>query len=210
VLGSLILFGGDRGAGQEAQQDGEDQRNDEISDGGCEGKPGKACSACHSNRGDEPYGGRGGEAVDLFVVDEDETGADEADPGDDLCGDARRIEDNAVVCEDVGKAVLGDEQEERRSCADDGVSAESGAFVADFAFETDDCGKQKGNAKLKELAETLSRWFGDDHGNIVGSGFDETVAALPLVLEAGPDGFDFGAGDGFVAVFDEGFGFGLG
>ena len=40
--------------------------------------------------------------------------------------------------------------------------------------------------------------------------FDEAVAALPLVFEAGPDGFDFGAGDGFVGVLDKGFGFGLG
>jgi hypothetical protein len=35
------------------------------------------------------------------------------------------------------------------------------------------------------------------------SGFDEAVAALPLELEAGPDGVDFGAGHGGVGVLDE-------
>ncbi len=34
-------------------------------------------------------------------------------------------------------------------------------------------------------------------------GFDEAVAALPLLLEAGPDGFDFGAGDGGVGLLYE-------
>ena len=39
------------------------------------------------------------------------------------------------------------------------------------------------------------------------SGFDETVAALPLELEAGPDGIDLGAGHGGVGVFGEAGGF---
>ena len=44
----------------------------------------------------------------------------------------------------------------------------------------------------------------------IGSGFDEAVAALPLLFEAGPDGFDFGAGHGGVGAFDEAGGFELG
>jgi hypothetical protein len=39
--------------------------------------------------------------------------------------------------------------------------------------------------------------------NRLGLGFDEAVAALPLELEAGPDGIDLGAGHGGVGVFDE-------
>ncbi len=38
-------------------------------------------------------------------------------------------------------------------------------------------------------------------------GFDEAVATLPLLFEAGPDGVDFGAGDGWVGVIDEEGGF---
>ena len=34
-------------------------------------------------------------------------------------------------------------------------------------------------------------------------GFDEAVAALPLELEAGPDGVDFGAGHGGVFALGE-------
>ncbi len=44
----------------------------------------------------------------------------------------------------------------------------------------------------------------------VGSGFEEAVAALPLVFEAGPDGVDFGAGHGGVGVVYEVGGFDFG
>jgi hypothetical protein len=37
----------------------------------------------------------------------------------------------------------------------------------------------------------------------VGSGFDEAVAALPLLLETGPDGVDLVAGDGGVFALGE-------
>jgi len=101
-------------------------------------------------------------------VDEDEAGADEAYAGDDLCGDSGGVEDDAVVDEDVGEAVLGDEEEECGGGADDGVGAEAGALVANLSLKADGGAEEEGEAQFEELGEALAGWFRDDHGVIVG------------------------------------------
>ena len=165
VSGAFVLLRGQRRAGQEAHEWGENQSDDEVGEGHGQRQVGQTGAAGHADGGDEPDGGGGGEAVDFFVVDEDQAGADEADAGDYLGGDAGGVEDDAVVDEDVVEAVLRDEQEESGCGAYDGIGAEAGALVADFALEADGGAEEKGQTEFEELGEALPGWFGKDHAS---------------------------------------------
>ena len=66
--------------------------------------------------------------------------------------------------EDVGEAVLRDEQEEGGGDADERVSTQAGGLEADLALEADERGEAEGGEELEELAEAFSVGFGGEHG----------------------------------------------
>lgn len=160
---AIGLLGGERFTGQEAHQGWEDERNDKVGDGDCKCKIRQACAACHADRRDEPDRGGGGEAIDLLVVHEDEASTDKANACNNLGGDAGGVEDDLAVQKDVRETVFRDQKEERGGSADNGISAQAGALVADLSLKTDQSTQKKGGSEFEELRETLPGRFGDTH-----------------------------------------------
>jgi len=133
----VVLLGGDGGSWEKSYQLGEEKGDDEVGCGDCGCEEEKTCTTGHAYSRDEPDGGGGGETVDSILPDEDESGSDEADACDDLSGDTGGVEHNQAGSKAVREAILGDEQEEGRRGADDGVSAKSSAFAANFSLKPD-------------------------------------------------------------------------
>ena len=108
------------------------------------GRPVEAGPARHADRGHEPQRRRRRQAADREALADDRAGADEADAGDDLRRDARRIERDAARLRkrEVAPGVRGDEREQRRSHGDEHVRAEARFPLAQLALDADDAAER--------------------------------------------------------------------
>jgi hypothetical protein len=71
-------------------------------------------SGRHADGGNQPDRRSGGEAANNVLPDRYHAAADEADPGDDLSRNARRVDDDSVRLEDIGEAIFGHKYDQRR------------------------------------------------------------------------------------------------
>ena len=94
----------------------------------------------HPDARRRPHARGGREPVDLVLAVDDDARAQKADARDDL-----RRHAGGVVLHDVRKPVLGDDHDERRPRAHDGVRADARLFIAQLAFIPD--GKAKKDRK---------------------------------------------------------------
>ena len=85
-------------------------------------------------------------------------GAEEADAGHDLRGDARRIgsDDRPAADEELVEAVGGDDREERRAERDEQVRADAGLAVAQLALEADRAPSPAAIARRSSASQLLS------------------------------------------------------
>ena len=106
MLRTLDLFGGHERSGQEAQQARKNERHNKVCDCDGEREQQEARRAGHADGGHEPDRGGGCEALDPVLPHEDETRADKADAGDDLCGDTGRVENDEILRKNIHETVL--------------------------------------------------------------------------------------------------------
>ena len=125
-----------------------------MGDGDGEREDREAGAAGHADRGGDPDDRGGGESADGVTADEDQSAADESDPGDDLRGDAGGVEDH-VGAEDVAESVFADEHEQRGAEADEGVGPQAGGFLSPFALQSDQRGKRERERELADLFPSL-------------------------------------------------------
>jgi hypothetical protein len=97
----------------------------------------------HAHGRDDPDGGCGREAPDVGAVPEDGAGAEEADPGDDLRGDARRV---CAACEERLEA---HRSEQARANAHQGHGADAGRVAVVLALSPDRDGEDQGDDDTK-------------------------------------------------------------
>ena len=97
-----------------------------------------------------PDARRRGQAADGLVADEDHARAEKAHARHDLRGDTGRIQRHALEGGHVGKAVFGNNHDERRRQCHDQVRADSGLFQTVVAFVTDEAAAYPGDEDAKK------------------------------------------------------------
>ena len=80
----------------------------------------------------------------------------EADPRDNLRRNTRGIEHDPAGLENIGEAVFGDQHYERRRKANQGIGAQTGALLTNFALKTNGSAKNERECELSELEPALS------------------------------------------------------
>ena len=93
----------DFGSRRSSEQKPEDHHEMSASYGDCQ--QWQAGSAGHADSRSHPYCGCGSEAANKVLANEDDPAADEADARNNLSGDARRIENNTAIGQDVSEAI---------------------------------------------------------------------------------------------------------
>ena len=111
----------------------------------------------HADRRGLPHRRRRREAVHRAAAEDDDARAEKADARDDLGRDARRVDDDEPVDEDVLEAVLADQQDQRRRRADDGLRAQACALALDLAFQADQCRQAERHEQFDDLPGALTR-----------------------------------------------------
>lgn len=165
MLCPFALSAGYRRAGEEARQAGKDKRHNKISQGDRQREQFQTRRARHPYRGNQPNCRGSGEPLDPILPHKDDTRADEADAGDNLRGDAGRVQYNTAFGKNIHKAVFRNQLKKGGGGSDDGIGTEARAFVADFSFQADGCGKHERCAKLDELFEALPGYIWDQHAH---------------------------------------------
>src|SRR5271170_3526753 len=126
----------------------------------------EARPAGHAHRRGKPDCRRRRQTANEVLAHEDDAAPYEADAGDDLRRDARRIEDNPARIEDVGEAVFRYEHDQRRREPDKRIGAQAGALLTDFALQADRSGQYEGECKLGELEPALPDRLSQKHSAI--------------------------------------------
>ena len=146
------------GGADAAVDEAEDLEARERERGGRAGDRVEPAADGDADRGRGPDARRGGEPHDEALLQDDHAGADEADAGDDLRGDAGDVDAHGAVRarrqrgEDGPEVepVLRDEHEEARAERDEEVRAQAGLLGAIFALESDEPAEQGGEREAKE------------------------------------------------------------
>jgi hypothetical protein len=84
----------------------------------------------------------------VAVRREDHAAADEADAGDDLGRDARRVDDHTAIGQHVHEAVFRDEHEQGRRDADQSIGSQTGGLLAYLPFKADQGGQYEGESQF--------------------------------------------------------------
>ena len=87
---------------------------------------------------------------------EDDAAPDEADAGHNLRGDARRIEHNPAVLQDIHEPVFRDQHKQGRGDADEGVSSKTRALLANLPLQTHQSGQRESECQLRQLQPPLA------------------------------------------------------
>jgi hypothetical protein len=124
---------------------------------------GSPAAASHAYGRRQPNYGCNSQATDDVLPDEDDAATDKADTRDDLRGNARGVQDDPVVFEDVREAVLRYEHDEGGGEADERISPQTGALLSDLAFEADQRREDEGQAQFAQLQPSLAYRL-TDHG----------------------------------------------
>ena len=106
MLGMLILFCRNMATGEQPHQPRKDQRHDEIGYRNGKRQQRKTCAASHSDSGDKPYGGSGGETRNPVTSHKDQPCANKTDASHNLCGYSGRIQNNPTTEQDVCETLL--------------------------------------------------------------------------------------------------------
>ena len=110
-------------------------------------------TGCGPDCGGEPDRRRGGQSADLVAADEDQSGADEADSGDDLAGHPRGVERDQAFGEDVAEPVLADDHEQRGAETDESVGTHRGGLLPQLPLHAATAAYNRG--VIQQVAE---RW----------------------------------------------------
>ena len=94
--------------------------------------------------------------LDGVGTNEDDASAEKAGAGDNLRGNAGGIEHYFAVEQNVGEAILRNEQEKCGSETNESVRAEAGALLAKLALEADQRGEDEGTPEFQDLPETFA------------------------------------------------------
>ena len=113
----------------------------------------------HPDRRRDPQRRRRRQPADGEALADDRSGTDEADAGDDLRGDARRIgaDDLVAAVQELAEAVRGDDREERRAETDEHVRSQSGFPVAQLALEPDRTAERGGDREAQQVVVPAER-----------------------------------------------------
>ena len=87
--------------------------------------------------------------------EDDDARPEKAYAGNDLSRNARWVDHNGALNENVAESVLTDQQDQGRRGPDDGLRAQPGALVLDFAFQADERGQPECDEQLDELTGAL-------------------------------------------------------
>ena len=161
------LSGGIGGSRKVAQDQRKYKCHDKV--GACD----KECEqqqprpAGHAYSCNEPDSGRGRKPLHLVFPQKDETGANEADAGDNLRRHTRGVKNNTAVSKNICKSILRDQQKKRRRDAHNRVGTESRTLVTEFTFQPNRSREQKGSAEFHELLDTLPGNLGYQHASIL-------------------------------------------
>ena len=155
-IGQAERGGADADFGQAAEQRGEGIESDEVQPRDRAGEAGQAGARRHADRGGHPDRRGGGETVHRVAADDDQPGAEKANAGNDLGRHPRRVEDDVLVDQDIGEAVLADQHDQRGGDTDDGVRTEAGGLLLELAFEADEGRQEEGEAQFGELGKALT------------------------------------------------------
>jgi hypothetical protein len=109
----------------------------------------------------EPDRGRRGEPAHRAALHEDQAGADEPEPGDDLRRHPGRVDDDLAGHHDVLEAVLADQQEQGGPEADDGVRAQPGGLLPELPLQSDRRRQHEREGELAHLGPALTDHRGD-------------------------------------------------
>ena len=108
------------------------------------------------DRRGEPDRRRGGEPAHRAALHEDQAGADEPEPGDDLRRHPGRVDDDLAGHHDVLEAVLADQQEQGGPQTDDGVRAQPGGLLPQLPLQPDRRRQPEREGELADLQPTLA------------------------------------------------------
>jgi hypothetical protein len=130
---------------QRPEDDDDDRRREDRSAvvAGARGDP---------DGGGRPQGRGGREAADGEALPDDRARTEEADPADDLRGDARRVVDDAAGprVREVGERVRGDDREEGGADRDEQVRPQAGLALPQLALEPDRSPERRGGREPEE------------------------------------------------------------
>ena len=134
----------------------EDDHDDEMDDGRGHRQQRQTRPARHAQGSRQPDRSGRREATHDIAPHEDDAAANEANPGNRLCRDARWVKNDTACDENVGEAIFGNQHEEGCRNADQSVGAQASAFLADFALQPDQSREEEGQEQLFELEQSLA------------------------------------------------------
>ena len=133
-----------------SHQRAEDEQREQVEQGQRHRESEHARASGHPDGGRHPDRGGRGQAPDHIVALEDHPGAQEADAGDHLGGDPRRVQDD-FAAQQCGEPEPRDQREGARAHPDQDVGAEPGRFLAHLTFEADERAQHQGRQQRGEL-----------------------------------------------------------
>ncbi len=135
----------------------ESDDDEEVHRGHRDGEQQQARPGGHADGGGLPHGGGRCQPVHRAAAEDDDARAEKADARDDLGGHTGRVDDDEPVLQNVGEAVLADQQDQGGGRADDRLGAHPGALALDLAFQTDQRRQAERDEQLDDLTGALSR-----------------------------------------------------
>ena len=99
------------------------KNNEEVHERHCNTSNPQARATRHTNPGGFPHRGGGSQTAHRTRTRQNDAGTEEANTGNNLCGDTRGIYADQICGEHIVEAILGDHHEESRGHANDRIRA---------------------------------------------------------------------------------------
>jgi hypothetical protein len=133
----------------------ERERADEVQDHDGDGEQQQAGAHRHADRGRFPNRRRRSKPVHRTAPSDNDPRAQKADARHDLGPNTRGVQHNGAGGQGVAEAVLTDQHDQRRRCANDGLGPQSRALALDGSFQADECRQPERSEKFDHVSGAL-------------------------------------------------------